>query len=341
MKFFPEPELSFQKQSKVGILLLNLGTPSAPTPEAVKPYLRAFLSDRRVVELPALLWKPILNAIILPFRAKHSAHNYQRVWLQEGSPLRVFTERQCEGLRTRLPTQVYIECAMSYGEPVISNIIAKLKANGVGRLLVIPLFPQYAGSSSGAALDKVFQTLTNQRNQMSVRTVSRFYDYPAYIKALATQIRNYRAANGSGDMLLLSFHGIPQAQSRKGDPYPNECQHTAQLLAAELGLTETEYTVSFQSRFGHSKWLSPSTETMLKELPRKHKIRKLDVICPGFVSDCIETMEEIAITGRETFFEAGGEQFHYIPCLNDNPDWLDAIADLCKENLHGWLDYNL
>lgn len=341
MFFQTEPHITFEQQNKVGVLLMNLGTPERPTPEAMKPYLTRFLSDKRVVELPAVLWQPVLRGAVIPLRVKHVAENYGRVWLNEGSPLKVFTERQTEGLRQRLPDNVYVEYAMTYSEPFVPQMLAKLKANGVGRLLVIPLYPQYAGSSTGAAVDKVLKQLSKQRNQMSVRTVSRFYDHEGYIKALAAQIRNYRAEHGSGEMLLFSFHGIPQAQHDKGDPYPHECRKTAQLVAAELGLGEQDYAVSFQSQFGKAKWIGPSTQDLFVSLPKKQKIKKLDIVCPGFVSDCLETMEEIAIAGREEFFASGGEQFHYIPCLNDNPDWLEALADLAKENLQGWLEYNL
>lgn len=341
MFFQTEPHITFEQQNKVGVLLMNLGTPERPTPEAMKPYLTRFLSDKRVVELPAVLWQPVLRGAVIPLRVKHVAENYGRVWLNEGSPLKVFTERQTEGLRQRLPDNVYVEYAMTYSEPFVPQMLAKLKANGVGRLLVIPLYPQYAGSSTGAAVDKVLKQLSKQRNQMSVRTVSRFYDHEGYIKALAAQIRNYRAEHGSGEMLLFSFHGIPQAQHDKGDPYPHECRKTAQLVAAELGLGEQDYAVSFQSQFGKAKWIGPSTQDLFVSLPKKQKIKKLDIVCPGFVSDCLETMEEIAIAGREEFFANGGEQFHYIPCLNDNPDWLEALADLAKENLQGWLEYNL
>lgn len=341
MSFLSEPHITFEQQNKTGVLLLNLGTPNQPTSEALKPYLRDFLSDRRVVELSPILWKPILHGVVLPLRAKHGAANYERVWLNEGSPLRVFTARQCVGLRERLPDSLYIEYAMTYGSPSVEEALTRLKANGVGRLLVLPLYPQYAASSTAAALDKVFQVLLKQRNQMSVRTVSRFYQHEGYINALANQIRNYRAQHGSGDKLLLSFHGIPQAQHDKGDPYPFECHKTAKLVAEKLDLSEHDYIVGFQSQFGRAKWIGPSTQDLLSSLPRKHGVRRLDVVCPAFVSDCLETMEEIAIEGRETFHAAGGDEFRYIPCLNDNPDWLDALTDLAKENLQGWVDYNL
>ena len=340
MKLYTEPELSFEQQNKIGVLLVNLGTPDAPTAEAMKPFLKRFLSDARVVELPKMLWYPILYGVVLPLRPKVSAANYARVWLKEGSPIKFFTEKQTAGVRERLPSSLFIEYAMTYSEPSIAQAIAKLKAAGVGRLLVVPLFPQYASSSSGGALDKVFKELQQQRNQMSVRTVSRFYNHEGYINALADQIHHYREQHGVGDKLMFSFHGIPLKQHQAGDSYPNECRATAKLVAEKLGLSEQDYVVSFQSRFGRGKWIEPSTQTLFNQLPRQG-VKKLDVVCPGFVSDCVETMEEIAISGREEFYAEGGEVYHYIPCLNANADWLDALVDVIKENLLGWLKYDL
>ena len=333
----PEPKPAAGGRQKTGVLLINLGTPAAPTAAAVRPYLRSFLSDRRVVDLPALLWQPLLRGVILPLRAKKSAANYAKVWFKEGSPLEVFTRRQCKGLQSRLPEDVAVAYAMSYSEPSIPSAIEALKAQGVGRLIVLPLYPQYAGSSSGAALDQVHRALKRQRNQMSLRTVSRFYDHPAYIGAQAAQIRNYRAQHGSGGKLLFSFHGIPLRHERNGDPYQSECRHSARLMAAELGLGEQDYEVCFQSRFGPAKWLEPNTQQLIKQLAKKNAGGRIDIACPGFVADCLETMEEIAISGRELFHAAGGSDYHYIPCLNDNPDWLDALAQIVRENGAGWL----
>lgn len=335
--FHTEPKLDFQQQNQTGVLIMNLGTPQTPTAQDVKPYLRDFLSDQRVVELPPLLWKTVLHTFILPFRSKASAHGYETVWLDEGSPLSVFTRRQCEGLKQRLPQSVHIAYAMSYSRPTAAEALAELKAKGVGQIIVLPLYPQYAASAGAAALDKVFATLMRQRNQMSVRTISRFFDHPAYIQALAQQIREYRQQNGASEKLMFSFHGIPQAQHDQGDPYPLECKRTAHLVAQELGLSEHDYIVSFQSQFGKAKWIAPSTQELFDTLP-KNGIKSLDVVCPGFVSDCLETMEEIAIAGREQFLEAGGKQFHYIPCLNDRPEWLDAIAQIIRENGSGWIE---
>lgn len=334
-RFLPEPPLPYTEQNRTAVLLLNLGTPDAPTAQAVKPYLRDFLSDQRVVELPKLLWQPILRGLILTLRPKKSAHAYEKIWFKEGSPLLVYTARQAEALGELLP-DVTVRYAMTYGKPGVDDVLAELKSQGIGNLLVVPLYPQYAASSTGAALDKVFLQLLRQRNQLSIRTVSRFYDDAGYIEAMKKQIQAYWAEHGHGEKLMLSFHGIPQKQYDEGDPYPDECRHTAKLLAEALGLTEQEYIVSFQSQFGKAKWVKPSTQVLFDELP-KQGITKLDVFCPGFMADCLETMEEIALMGREQFHAAGGKEYRYIPCLNDGAEWIGALADLVRRNLRGWV----
>lgn len=335
--FYPEVALSVSNQNHVGVLLLNLGTPDAPTPEALRSYLREFLSDPRVVEMPQWLWQPILRGIVLPLRSKKSAHAYSKIWLKEGSPLEIFTHRQLKGLRERLPKAVHAAYAMTYGNPSIHEALTVLKSKGVGRLIVVPLYPQYASCSTGASLDKLWKELRKQRNQLSILTISHFYQHPYYIQSLANQIRAYRAQHGSGEKLMFSFHGIPMQQHQAGDTYVHECYETARLVASQLGCSDNDYIVSFQSHFGLEKWVEPSTQHLFSTLPRQQKIKKLDVICPGFVCDCLETMEEIALNGREQFYAAGGTQFHYIPCLNDNADWLDALANIVRENGAGWI----
>ena len=334
-RFLPEPPLPYTEQNRTAVLLLNLGTPDAPTAQAVKPYLRDFLSDQRVVELPKLLWQPILRGLILTLRPKKSAHAYEKIWFKEGSPLLVYTARQAETLGKLLP-DITVRYAMTYGKPGVDDVLAELKSQGIGNLLVVPLYPQYAASSTGAALDKVFLQLLRQRNQLSIRTVSRFYDDAGYIEAMKKHIQAYWTEHGRGEKLMLSFHGIPQKQYDEGDPYPDECRHTAKLLAEALGLTEQEYIVSFQSQFGKAKWVKPSTQVLFDELP-KQGITKLDVFCPGFMADCLETMEEIALMGREQFHAAGGKEYRYIPCLNDSAEWIGALADLVRRNLRGWV----
>ncbi len=333
-RFHIEPALSYTQQHKTAVLLINLGTPDAPTAEAVRPYLRDFLSDYRVVELPRLLWQPILRGLVLTLRPKKSAHGYEKIWFQDGSPLAVYTERQAKALAAALP-DVVVRHAMTYGNPSVADVLADLKAQGVGKLLVIPLYPQYAASSTAAALDKVFEQLLLQRNQMSLRTVSRFYDDAGYIEAMKQHIQAYWAEHGRGDKLMLSFHGIPQKNADDGDPYPDECRHSAKLLAEALSLSEQDYIVSFQSQFGKAKWITPSTQALFDELPKKG-VKKLDVFCPGFIADCLETMEEIALMGREQFHAAGGTHYQFIPCLNDDPAWIAALTQLVEKQLQGW-----
>lgn len=334
-RFRTEPAISFSEQNRTAVLLLNLGTPEAPTAEAVRPYLREFLSDERVVELPKIVWQPILQGAVLTLRPKKSAHGYEKVWFPEGSPLAVYTAQQTAELAKRL-TGISVRYAMTYGKPSVSDTVDELKAAGISRLLVIPLYPQYAASSAGAALDKVLSTLFYQRNMMSLRTVTRFYNDEHYINALSQQIEAYWAQNGRGDKIMFSFHGVPQANCDKGDPYLFECGETVRLLAQKLQLNEQDYIMAFQSQFGKAKWIGPSTQDLLESLP-KQGVAKLDVFCPGFISDCLETMEEIAIAGRETFHTAGGTQFNYIPCLNANPVWIDALSQLAKQHLQGWV----
>ena len=333
--FASEPALPYSQQNQTAVLLLNLGTPDAPTTEAVRAFLKDFLSDPRVVELPRWLWQPILRCAILPFRPKKSAHGYAKIWLDEGSPLALYTKRLSQALGDKLHG-ITVRHAMTYGKPAVSDVLSELKAQGVEKILVIPLYPQYAASSTGAALDKIFAALAQQRNQMSVRTVSRFYDDAGYIDAMKQHIQAYWAEHGRGEKLLLSFHGIPQKNHDDGDPYADECRHTAQLLAEALSLGEKDYIVSFQSRFGRSKWVEPSTQDLLENLPSQD-VAKLDVFCPGFISDCLETLEEIALVGREQFHAAGGKQYQYIPCLNADALWLEALADLARRNLAGWV----
>ncbi|OSI16639.1 ferrochelatase [Neisseria dumasiana] len=333
-RFLPEPPTPHHLQEKTAVLLLNLGTPEAPTAAAVRPYLRDFLSDQRVVELPKLVWQPILRGLVLTLRPKKSAHAYEKVWLPEGSPLAVYTEKQAELVAKQIPN-ITVRHAMTYGSPNAASVLAELKAQGITRVLAIPLYPQYAASSTGAALDKIFETLLKQRNQISIRTVSRFYSDSGYIDAMKQRIQAFWTHHGRGEKLMLSFHGIPQKNSDEGDPYAYECQKTAELLADALSLKKDDYIVSFQSQFGKAKWIGPSTQDLFDELP-KQGITKLDVFCPGFVSDCLETMEEIAIAGREQFHEAGGKQYQYISCLNTHPAWIDALSNIVKQNIQGW-----
>jgi ferrochelatase len=341
MRYKIEPSYAHGTVEKTAVLLINLGTPEAPTAEAVKPYLREFLSDSRVVEIPKPIWWLILNGIILNTRPKKSAAKYARVWMPEGSPLKVHTERQATLLQGYLGEKtkgsaLVVDYAMRYGNPSIPDVLARLKAQNCQRILLVPLYPQYAASATATALDAVFGELQKLRNMPAVRSIKHFHDDPAYIRATAQNIRDYWMLHGRPDKLLMSFHGVPRYTLEKGDPYHCECLKSGRLIAEELGLSKEQYTISFQSRFGKAEWIKPYTTATLKELGNQ-KTRRVDVVCPGFVADCLETLEEIAQEGREDFQHAGGGEYHYIPCLNERPDWIHALTGLVLENLHGWL----
>lgn len=340
MRYQAEPSFNHGTPVKTGILLINLGTPDEPTPSAVRTYLKEFLGDPRVVEIPKLVWWFILNVIILNVRPKKSAAKYASIWLKEGSPLRVYTAKQAVllqgylSLRTQAP--YVVEYAMRYGNPSIADQLRKLKAQNCQRILLVPLYPQYAASTTATALDAVFNELQQTRNTPALRTIKHFHDYPPYINALAKNVRDYWTLNGQPDVLVMSFHGLPQYTLDKGDPYHCECLKTGHLLAEALKLKPAQYRVSFQSRFGKAEWLKPYTTATLKELGQQ-KTARIDVVCPGFIADCLETLEEIAMEGKADFQHAGGGEYHYIPCLNDNPEWIHALTDLVADNLQGWL----
>ena len=340
MTYQTEPAYTHGTPVKTGILLVNLGTPDAPTAEAVRPYLKQFLSDPRVVEIPKAVWWLILNGVILNTRPKKSAAKYASVWMPEGSPLRVHTAKQTLMLqgylseRTKAP--FVVDYAMRYGNPSIPSVLRKLKEQNCQRILVVPMYPQYAASSTGTVFDIVFAELQQMRNAPALRTIKNFHDHPGYIKALANNINEYWMRNGRPEKLVMSFHGLPQFSLDKGDPYHCECHKTGRLLAYELGLKPEQYFVSFQSRFGKAEWIKPYTTSTLKELG-KQKTKRVDVVCPGFVADCLETLEEIAMEGKEDFKHAGGGEYHYIPCLNERDDWMHALTDLVMDNLQGWL----
>jgi len=338
--YLPEP--AFRHDAPTGrtaILLINLGTPEAPTAKALRPYLKEFLSDPRVVEIPRAIWWLILNGIILNTRPKQSAHKYATIWTPEGSPLLVHTRRQTALLRETLAErglgEVRVEFAMRYGNPSVASVIEQLRADGVERIVVLPLYPQYAASSSGTALDQVFRVLETRRNMPELRTVRHFHDHPGYIAALAESVRSFWQANGRPDKLVMSFHGVPRFSLDKGDPYHCECLKTGRLLAEALQLAPHEYTIAFQSRFGRAEWLKPYTSEMLTELGRAGTAR-VDVMCPGFVADCLETLEEIAMEVKAIFQTAGGGDYRFIPCLNESALWISALADITEAQLGGW-----
>jgi ferrochelatase len=325
---------------RTGVLLINLGTPEAPTPQAVRRFLAEFLSDPRVIELPRALWALVLHGIVLNVRPRRSAHRYAAIWLKEGSPLKVYTERQATLLRgllgERIKSPLTVRYAMRYGTPAIRDVLAELRREGCERVLVMPLYPQYAASTSAAAMDEVFAACRSYRNMPELRFVKHFHDHPAYIDALGTSVDAYWREHGHPEILLMSFHGLPQAALERGDPYHCECQKTARLLAENLHLDGGKWQIAFQSRFGRAKWLQPYTAATLTALA-KRGVKRVDLVCPGFVSDCLETLEELGIEGRRTFMAAGGRELHLIPCLNDRPEWIAALATIALEQLGSWV----
>ena len=322
----------------VGVVLANLGTPDAPTPGAVRRYLKEFLADPRVVELPRLLWLPILYLFVLTFRPFRSARAYQTVWTPEGSPLLLNAQAQAEGVRQslarRLGREVPVELGMAYGNPSLPSALANLRRSGVSRVVVLPLYPQYSGSTTGSVLDRLFAELSRWRAVPAVRTVDHYSDDPGYIAALVASLRE---RENPAEHLVFSFHGVPERYVTAGDPYRAQCVATAHAVVQALELPDGAWTVAFQSRFGPDQWLEPSTEDTLKELGARG-VKSVDVLCPGFSSDCLETLEEIAVEGAETFHEAGGERLHLVPCLNDRPDHVEALAEIVERNLLGWVD---
>lgn len=324
--------------ARTAVLLVQLGTPAAPTASAVRTYLRQFLSDRRVVELPALLWQPILRGPVLATRPAKSAAKYATIWTPEGSPLRVHTERQATMLRGWLGERghdIEVAHAMRYGEPSVPSVLRALRERNVRRLLVLPMYPQYAGSTTASAFDSVFAELSGWRDLPELRTVRGFHDDPSYLDALADAIRARWAHDGPPDRFVMSFHGVPERTLKAGDPYHCECQKTGRLLAGRLGLPSDRWIVTFQSRFGRARWLQPYTAPTLARLGAEG-VRRVDVACPGFVADCLETLEEIAQEGRDEFLHAGGKEFRYLPCLNDAPAFIDALASLVERQASGW-----
>ncbi|CUA84770.1 ferrochelatase [Gulbenkiania indica] len=339
-RYLDEPAFRHDYTPRTAVLLINLGTPDAPTAAALRPYLKEFLSDTRVVEIPRAVWWFILNGIILNTRPRKSAAKYATVWMPEGGPLLVHTRHQAtalaEALQARGLSDLVVDFAMRYGNPSVESVMQKLRGQGVERILLFPMYPQYAGSSSATALDAAFRTLMKMRNMPEVRTVRHFHDSPAYIAALAENVRSHWARHGRPDKLVMSFHGVPRFTLDKGDPYHCECHKTGRLLAEALELPRDAYEVCFQSRFGRAEWLQPYTTDVLTQLGQAGT-RRIDVICPGFVADCLETLEEIAEEGKETFHAAGGGEYHYIPCLNSSPAWISGLAEMVVSQLQGWL----
>lgn len=338
MAFATEPTLAQGTPERTAILLCNLGTPDAPEPGAVRRYLAEFLRDRRVVEIPRAVWLPILYGAILPTRPAKSAKKYASIWTPEGSPLKVWTDKQAKLLGGYLGERghrVDVRYAMRYGSPSIASVLDELKAAGTTRVLVLPLYPQYSGTTTASIGDAVFRWSTNIRSVPAFRFVQRYHDDPGYIAALAKRANDHWMAHGRPDKLVLSFHGVPKRTRVLGDPYHDECQTTARLLIERLGLKPDQVLVTFQSRLGRAEWLQPYTEPTLIELA-KRGVQRVDVMCPGFTSDCLETLEEIDQEGRAAFLSAGGREFNYLPCLNDQHEWIAALAAIAINHLQGW-----
>lgn len=336
--YTPEPDHAHGRPATTAVLLCNLGTPDAPTPAALRRFLAQFLGDRRVVEIPRLLWWWILHGVILRVRPARSAKKYATIWTAAGSPLLVWTETQAQLLAAELGARghrVSVRFAMRYGAPAVDTVLDQLKAEGVTRLLVLPLYPQYSATTTASTVDAVCRWALRVRTVPELRFVNRYHDDPGYIAALAKRVTDHWQAEGRGQFLVLSFHGVPHRTLVLGDPYHCECRKTARLLREHLGLDESAVLVTFQSRLGRAEWLQPYTEPTLIALARQG-VRRVDVMCPGFTADNLETLEEIDQEAREAFMHAGGAEFHHIPCLNDQPEWIDALLQIALRHLQGW-----
>ncbi|RZU02533.1 ferrochelatase [Rivibacter subsaxonicus] len=339
----PEPAFVHGQHARIGVLLFNLGTPDAPTAPALRRYLAEFLSDPRVVEIPRALWLPLLYGIILVVRPAKSAAKYASIWTAEGSPLAVWTRKQATLLRGYLGERLQrdgaapplVRHAMRYGKPAIASALDELKAEGATRILLLPLYPQYSATTTASAFDKVYEWASRQRRVPELRFVNSYHDDPGYIEALALSVLQHWQTNGRAERLVMSFHGVPERTLQLGDPYHCECLKTARLLAERLTLPPERVKVTFQSRFGKARWLEPYTEPTLVELARSG-VKSVDLICPGFTGDCLETLEEIDQEARAAFLQAGGASFNYIPCLNDRHEFIAALAGVAIRHMGGW-----
>jgi ferrochelatase len=321
--------------AQIGVLLVNLGTPSAPTVTAVRKYLAEFLSDPRVIDYPRWLWLPILHGIVLRIRPARSSRLYSKIWTPQGSPLHVNSRALADAVAAASGATFRIELAMRYGEPSIAAAMSRLEAAGIRRILVLPMYPQYSATSTAAVFDAVHAAVARMRHVPALRCIADYHTDPYYIEALAGSVRNFWNAHGRAEKLLLSFHGIPQRYVRSGDPYAEQCLKTATLLRDKLAMSADELIVTFQSRVGREAWLAPYTDVTLSELP-KQGVRKIQVLCPGFAVDCLETLEEIAIRGNEQFHAAGGERLDFIPALNASADHVQLMRSLIEQHTSGW-----
>ncbi len=339
MKYLGKSDYNHASSEKLGVLITNLGTPEAPTPSALRKYLGEFLWDPRVVEFPRPLWWLILNLVILTIRPRRSAATYAKIWTKEGSPLMAHTKSQLAALKKKFTANnlqhVEVDFAMRYGNPSIESAVLKMQDKNLTQLLVLPLYPQYSGSTTGSTFDAIANTFSKLRWMPELRFVNQYADDEKYISACANQIKRYWSSHERSQVLLFSFHGLPKRYLLAGDPYHCQCYKTARLIAENLQLNEDQWKLTFQSRFGREEWLQPYTDKTLEAMA-KENIKSVDVFCPGFSSDCVETLEEIDMLNREIFLDAGGDKLQYIPALNDNEDHVEAIYQLAMNHMQGW-----
>ena len=321
----------------VGILLVNLGTPDSPSKKDVKQYLREFLWDPRVVEMPRALWWLILNLVILNIRPSRSAAAYKKIWTEQGSPLLVYTLKQATALQQQLGETVTVVPAMRYGKPSIKDGLAALRDKGCERIFILPLYPQYSATTTASIFDAVTTELRSWRLIPEICTLNQYHDHPDYIQALAESVTHFQKQHGQADKLLLSYHGLPQRYADAGDPYPQQCEQTTRGVISALGLTDEQWLHCYQSRMGRDPWLQPATADTLKSLAESG-CKHVQVMCPGFSADCLETLEEIAMENRDIFLQAGGERYEYIPCLNDSTAHIQMLTELTRNHLGGWID---
>ena len=340
MKYVGQSDYRHSTTPRIGVLLTNLGTPEAPTAKALKPYLKQFLWDPRVVEVPRPIWWLILNGIILNTRPKRSAEAYRTVWSERGSPLLAHLEDQVAGITDRLTSahgdHFVVRGAMRYGTPAISSVLNEMFDAGIQKLVALPLYPQYGGPTTGSTFDEISDDLTRRRWLPAFRFISSYHDDPRYINAMAESIREHWEKHGRAQKLVLSYHGMPKRYLIEGDPYHCQCHKTSRLIGEALGLIEGDMMTTFQSRFGREEWLQPYTDETLQTLPAQG-VSEVQVVCPGFSADCLETIEEIGMENRDTFMEAGGARYEYIPCLNADAGHLDALSAIVTDELRGWL----
>jgi len=323
----------------VGVLMINLGTPDAPEAVSIRRYLREFLSDKRVVDLPAWLWQPVLRGLLLPLRTRKLVARYAQVWLEDGSPLLVWSQKQARAVHALLSAKnrasIHIALGMRYGQPSIAHALKTLQDQGCERILIAPMYPQYSRSTTATAVDAVNQEAAKLPMPPDLRVLEDFHEEPEYVNALAAQLAHHWAQHGRSDKTLLSFHSLPVKMIRQGDPYHDQCLQTAACLRQRLGMSEQDLQITFQSRFGRQQWLQPCTLETLRDWGRQG-IKTVDVLCPGFLADCLETLEEIQLRGRAAFLGAGGQTLHYLPCLNDDAQWAQGFADIITRHLQGW-----